>query len=52
MVVTSQSTNVWQPIGLAWSFLFAAERMQDLLNDPEITDPNMRITVTNTPTKV
>lgn len=29
--------------------LFAAERMQELLNDPEITDPNMRITVTNTP---
>jgi F420-non-reducing hydrogenase large subunit len=31
--------------------LYAAERMQELAKDPEITDPNVRITVTNTPTE-
>jgi F420-non-reducing hydrogenase large subunit len=29
--------------------LYAAERMQELVNDPEITDPNTRVVVTNTP---
>jgi F420-non-reducing hydrogenase large subunit len=29
--------------------LFAAERMEELLNDPEITDPNVRPVVTETP---
>ncbi len=31
--------------------LYAAERMVELATDPEITDPNVRITVTNTPTE-
>ncbi|MCJ7716788.1 MAG: Ni/Fe hydrogenase subunit alpha [Anaerolineales bacterium] len=31
--------------------LYAAERMQDLVNDPEITDPNVRPVITNTPTE-
>lgn len=29
--------------------LYAAERMEELINDPEITDPNTRVVVTNTP---
>lgn len=29
--------------------LYAAERMLELITDPEITDPNVRIVVTNTP---
>ncbi len=29
--------------------LYAAERMLELSQDPEITDPNMRVVVTNTP---
>lgn len=29
--------------------LYAAERMVELINDPEIIDPNMRVVVTNTP---
>jgi F420-non-reducing hydrogenase large subunit len=31
--------------------LYAAERMQELANDPEILDPNVRPIVTNTPTE-
>ena len=31
--------------------LYAAERMVELASDPEITDPNVRIVVTNTPTE-
>ena len=31
--------------------LYAAERMQELINDPEITDPNVRPIVTSTPTE-
>jgi F420-non-reducing hydrogenase large subunit len=31
--------------------LYAAERMLELITDPEITDPNVRIAVTNTPTE-
>jgi F420-non-reducing hydrogenase large subunit len=31
--------------------LYAAERMVELIDDPEITDPNVRIRVTNTPTE-
>jgi F420-non-reducing hydrogenase large subunit len=31
--------------------LYAAERMVELAKDPEITDPNVRIVVTNTPTE-
>jgi F420-non-reducing hydrogenase large subunit len=31
--------------------LFAAERMLELATDPEITDPNTRVIVTNTPTE-
>lgn len=31
--------------------LYAAERMLELVLDPEITDPNVRIVVTNTPTE-
>jgi F420-non-reducing hydrogenase large subunit len=29
--------------------LYAAERMEELLSDPAITDPNVRVVVTNTP---
>jgi F420-non-reducing hydrogenase large subunit len=31
--------------------LYAAERMQELTKDPEITDPNVRPIITNTPTE-
>jgi len=31
--------------------LYAAERMQELVKDPEITDPNVRPVITNTPTE-
>jgi F420-non-reducing hydrogenase large subunit len=31
--------------------LYAAERMLELTEDPEITDPNVRVVVTNTPTE-
>jgi len=31
--------------------LYAAERMLELSKDPEITDPNVRVAVTNTPTE-
>jgi F420-non-reducing hydrogenase large subunit len=31
--------------------LYAAERMAELAKDPEITDPNVRVVVTNTPTE-
>jgi len=31
--------------------LYAAERMQELTKDPEITDPNVRPVITNTPTE-
>lgn len=31
--------------------LYAAERMLELAQDPEITDPNVRVKVTNTPTE-
>lgn len=31
--------------------LYAAERMLELAKDPEITDPNVRVKVTNTPTE-
>lgn len=31
--------------------LYAAERMLELASDPEITDPNVRIVVSNTPTE-
>ncbi len=31
--------------------LYAAERMLELAKDPEITDPNVRVIVTNTPTE-
>lgn len=31
--------------------LYAAERMVELATDPEITDPNVRVTVNNTPTE-
>jgi F420-non-reducing hydrogenase large subunit len=31
--------------------LYAAERMQELAKDPEITDPNVRPVITNTPTE-
>jgi F420-non-reducing hydrogenase large subunit len=31
--------------------LYAAERMQELAQDPEITDPNVRVTVSNKPSE-
>ena len=44
---------VHQRLATHWArlveLLYAAERMQELVNDPEITDPNTRVVVTNTP---
>jgi F420-non-reducing hydrogenase large subunit len=44
---------VHQRLATHWArlveLLYSAERMQDLINDPEITDPNTRVVVTNTP---
>jgi len=44
---------VHQRLATHWArlveLLYAAERMQELINDPEITDPNTRVVVTNTP---
>lgn len=44
---------VHQRLATHWArlveLLYAAERMQELINDPEITDPNTRVIVTNTP---
>jgi F420-non-reducing hydrogenase large subunit len=44
---------VHQRLATHWArlveLLYAAERMQELVNDPEITDPNVRTVVTNTP---
>ena len=56
----SQKTNgrylpVHHRLATHWArlveLLYAAERMQELITDPEITDPNVRIEVTNTPTE-
>ncbi len=59
---TLGSTKVngrYQPVHLRlathWArlieLLFASERMLELVTDPEITDPDVRVTTTNTPTE-
>ncbi|MGW8144480.1 MAG: nickel-dependent hydrogenase large subunit, partial [Anaerolineales bacterium] len=44
---------VHQRLATHWArlveLLYSAERMQELVNDPEITDPDVRPIVTNTP---
>jgi F420-non-reducing hydrogenase large subunit len=51
--VNGRYQPVHQRLATHWArlveLLYAAERMQELVNDPEITDPNVRTVVTNTP---
>jgi F420-non-reducing hydrogenase large subunit len=51
--VNGRYQPVHQRLATHWArlveLLYAAERMQELINDPEITDPNTRVVVTNTP---
>lgn len=51
--VNGRYEPVHQRLATHWArlveLLYAAERMQELINDPEITDPNVRPVVTNTP---
>jgi F420-non-reducing hydrogenase large subunit len=52
--VNGRYEPVHQRLATHWArlveLLYAAERMQELVNDPEITDPNVRPIVTSTPT--
>jgi F420-non-reducing hydrogenase large subunit len=51
--VNGRYEPVHQRLATHWArlveLLYAAERMLELVTDPEITDPNLRIVVTNTP---
>ncbi|MFC1922505.1 Ni/Fe hydrogenase subunit alpha [Chloroflexota bacterium] len=51
--VNDRYQPVHQRLATHWArlveLLYSAERMQELVNDPEITDPNVRTVVTNTP---
>jgi F420-non-reducing hydrogenase large subunit len=53
--VDGRYTPVHHRLATHWArlveLLYAAERMLELTEDPEITDPNVRIVVTNTPTE-
>ncbi len=53
--VDGRFTPVHHRLATHWArlveLLFAAERMLELTEDPEITDPNVRQVVTNTPTE-
>jgi len=53
--VDGRYTPVHHRLATHWArlveLLYAAERMQELANDPEILDPNVRPIVTNTPTE-
>jgi F420-non-reducing hydrogenase large subunit len=54
---SSRTNGHYQPVhhrlATHWArlveLLYAAERMLELVTDPEITDPNVRVVVTNTP---
>ena len=53
--VNGRYQPVHQRLATHWArlveLLYAAERMQELVNDPEITDPDVRPIVTNTPSE-
>jgi F420-non-reducing hydrogenase large subunit len=53
--VNGRYTPVHHRLATHWArlveLLYAAERMVELVQDPEITDPNVRVVVTNTPTE-
>lgn len=53
--VEGRYTPVHHRLATHWArlveLLYAAERMQELANDPEILDPNVRPIATNTPTE-
>ncbi len=53
--VEGRYTPVHHRLATHWArlveLLYAAERMLELTEDPEITDPNVRMVVTNTPTE-
>jgi F420-non-reducing hydrogenase large subunit len=53
--VDGRYTPVHHRLATHWArlveLLYAAERMLELTEDPEITDPNVRMVVTNTPTE-
>jgi F420-non-reducing hydrogenase large subunit len=53
--VNGRYTPVHQVLAAHWArlveLLYSAERMVELINDPEITDPNVRVPVTTTPTE-
>ncbi len=53
--INGRYTPVHYRLATHWArlveLLYAAERMLELAQDPEITDPNVRIAVTNTPTE-
>lgn len=53
--INGRYTPVHHRLATHWArlieLLYAAERMLELASDPEITDPNVRIVVTNTPTE-
>ncbi len=53
--INGRYTPVHHRLATHWArlieLLYAAERMLELSKDPEITDPNVRVAVTNTPTE-
>jgi F420-non-reducing hydrogenase large subunit len=53
--INGRYAPVHQRLATHWArlieLLYAAERMMDLITDPEITDPNVRAPVTATPTE-
>jgi len=53
--INGNYTPVHHRLATHWArlieLLYAAERMLELSKDPEINDPNVRVTVTNTPTE-
>ncbi|MBE2198970.1 MAG: Ni/Fe hydrogenase subunit alpha [Anaerolinea sp.] len=53
--VNGRYTPVHHRLATHWArlveLLYAAERMVELIQDPEITDPNVRVIVKNTPTE-
>jgi F420-non-reducing hydrogenase large subunit len=53
--VNGRYEPVHQRLATHWArlveLLYAAERMQELVNDPEITDPDVRPVITSTPTE-
>ena len=53
MFETIGSKPVHHTLAMHWAriieMIYAAERMKELANDPELTDPNVRVTPTETP---